>query len=106
MYASNGKLIRQGVSLAADANQATIMCLLTPDMQIISGGEEGMVRVWRIGRTSQTLEASMKDHKVRLEQNRPDIVMRHRAVALAYQGGVFQEGGGNWKATGSDACHR
>lgn len=32
-------------------------------LQVVSGGEEGMVRVWRIGRDSQVLEASMKDHK-------------------------------------------
>jgi len=32
-------------------------------VQVISGGEEGMVRVWRISRDSQVLEASMKDHK-------------------------------------------
>ncbi|KAF5832700.1 flagellar associated protein [Dunaliella salina] len=31
--------------------------------KVISGGEEGMVRVWRINRDSQVLEASMKDHK-------------------------------------------
>lgn len=31
--------------------------------KLISGGQEGMVRVWRMGKQSQTLEASMKDHK-------------------------------------------
>ena len=30
---------------------------------IISGGKEGQVRVWRIGPQSQTMVASMKEHK-------------------------------------------
>lgn len=31
--------------------------------QLISGGGEGMLRVWRLNKDSQVLEASMKDHK-------------------------------------------
>eukprot|EP00798_Chlamydomonas_sp_ICE-L_P015241 gene15241-21323_t len=31
--------------------------------RLVSGGEEGMVRIWRIAKQSQTLEASLKDHR-------------------------------------------
>jgi len=34
--------------------------------RIISGGEEGEVRVWRLGRGSQVMDASMKEHKSRV----------------------------------------
>ncbi|KAG2446088.1 hypothetical protein HXX76_000688 [Chlamydomonas incerta] len=48
-----------------DAHQKAVTAIASTadSSRILSGGEEGMVRVWRIGRTSQTLEASMKDHK-------------------------------------------
>lgn len=39
----------------------------TADCQrIVSGGAEGEVRVWRIGKQTQTLEASMKEHRGRV----------------------------------------
>ncbi|MEW5298669.1 MAG: hypothetical protein WDW36_001762 [Sanguina aurantia] len=41
----------------------TAIASTSDSSKVISGGEEGMVRVWRIGKQSQTLEASMKDHK-------------------------------------------
>lgn len=34
--------------------------------RLISGGMEGEVRVWKIGRQTQTLEISMKEHKGRV----------------------------------------
>ncbi|KAL6756928.1 WD40-repeat-containing domain protein [Haematococcus lacustris] len=48
-----------------DAHQkaVTAIACTSDSNKIISGGEEGMVRVWRLGKASQTLEASMKDHK-------------------------------------------
>ncbi|WIA36861.1 hypothetical protein OEZ86_008112 [Tetradesmus obliquus] len=41
----------------------TAIAVTSDSNRIISGGEEGMVRVWRLGKQSQTMEASMKDHK-------------------------------------------
>lgn len=34
--------------------------------KIVSGGMEGEVRIWRIGRQSQSMEASMKEHRNRV----------------------------------------
>eukprot|EP01015_Nassula_variabilis_P029619 TRINITY_DN6378_c0_g1_i5.p1 TRINITY_DN6378_c0_g1~~TRINITY_DN6378_c0_g1_i5.p1 ORF type:complete len:563 (-),score=111.82 TRINITY_DN6378_c0_g1_i5:24-1712(-) len=34
--------------------------------RIISGGHEGEVRIWKIGRQTQTMEASMKEHRGRV----------------------------------------
>lgn len=41
----------------------TSLASTSDSSKLISGGEEGMVRVWRLGKQSQTLEASMKDHR-------------------------------------------
>lgn len=41
----------------------TAIAATTDSGRIVSGGQEGMVRIWRIGKQSQTMEASMKDHK-------------------------------------------
>ena len=39
----------------------------TSDCQrIISGGNEGEVRVWKIGKQTQVMEASMKEHRGRV----------------------------------------
>jgi WD40 repeat protein len=38
--------------------------------KIISGGGEGMIRVWNIKQDSQTLEATMKEHKNAVAQIR------------------------------------
>lgn len=48
-----------------DAHQKAVTALASTSdsSKVISGGEEGMVRVWRIGKQSQVLEASMKDHR-------------------------------------------
>ncbi len=45
-----------------DAHQGTVTAISgTPDStRIISGGEEGMVRMWAIHHNSQVMEASMK----------------------------------------------
>ena len=34
--------------------------------RIISGGAEGEVRIWKIGRQTQMMEASMKEHRGRV----------------------------------------
>ncbi|GBG66294.1 hypothetical protein CBR_g57893 [Chara braunii] len=41
----------------------TAICGTTEGNRIISGGKEGQVRVWRIGKESQSMIASMKEHK-------------------------------------------
>jgi cilia- and flagella-associated protein 52 len=37
--------------------------LAAANQRVAAAGEEGLVRVWRLGKQSQTLEASMKDHR-------------------------------------------
>ena len=48
-----------------DAHQKAVTALAcsSDSGKLVSGGAEGLVRVWRIGKASQTLEASMKDHR-------------------------------------------
>jgi WD40 repeat protein len=48
-----------------DAHPHGVTCLLgsSDSARIISGGREGNVRAWRIGPESQTMLASMKEHK-------------------------------------------
>jgi WD40 repeat protein len=47
-----------------DAHSAVTSIIGTNDCtRIISGGKEGNVRVWRVGPQSQTMVASMKEHK-------------------------------------------
>jgi len=41
----------------------TAVAMTSDSSRLISGGEEGFVRVWRITKQSQVMEASMKDHK-------------------------------------------
>jgi len=38
--------------------------------RIVSGGQEGEVRVWKIGQLSQTMEASLKEHRGRVNDLR------------------------------------
>lgn len=44
----------------------TALTATSDGTRLISGGMEGDVRVWRIGRQTQTLEKSMKEHKGRV----------------------------------------
>jgi cilia- and flagella-associated protein 52 len=48
-----------------DAHQRSVtsVALTSDGKRIISGGGEGMVRVWSIRPDSQSLEATMKEHK-------------------------------------------
>jgi hypothetical protein len=60
-----------------DAHQRGVTSLaITSDCKrIVSGGGEGQVRVWGLGRDSQTLEATMKEHKnaiVQIKINKND----------------------------------
>lgn len=44
----------------------TALTATTCGTRLISGGMEGDVRVWKVGRQTQTLESSMKEHKGRV----------------------------------------
>ena len=64
-----------------DAHQRGVTSLaMTSDCRrIISGGGEGQVRVWNIRPESQTLEATMKEHKnavvqIRINKNDSECV--------------------------------
>ena len=48
-----------------DAHPHGVTCLIGSGScdRIVSGGKEGNVRVWRVGAESQTMVASMKEHK-------------------------------------------
>eukprot|EP01048_Picozoa_sp_COSAG05_P006553 COSAG05_NODE_432_length_9860_cov_10.291056_2_plen_606_part_00 len=48
-----------------DAHQGgvTALCSTNDCERVISGGSDGQVRVWRVGRDSQVMVASMKEHK-------------------------------------------
>ncbi|KAI9220863.1 WD40-repeat-containing domain protein [Blastocladiella britannica] len=53
-----------------DAHKKCVTALAVSDMddaegsyRIVSGGEDGQVRVWRVTRHAQTLETAMKEHK-------------------------------------------
>ncbi len=53
--------------------------------RIISGGQEGEVRVWRISRQTQVMECSLKEHRGRVDEvriNRNDT----QAVSTSYDG--------------------
>jgi len=58
----------------------------TQDCQkIVSGGQEGEVRVWRVGRQTQIMESSLKEHRGRVSDikiNRNDT----QAVSSSYDG--------------------
>jgi len=56
--------------------------------RIVSGGQEGEVRVWRISRQTQIMECSLKEHRGRVDQvnvNRNDT----QAVSSSYDGSVI-----------------
>jgi len=63
----------------AHLKSVTALACTSDSRRIVSGGEEGQVRVWRIGPQSQTLEASMKDHRgtvnsIRIKSNNEEFV--------------------------------
>jgi len=50
----------------AHKNGVTSLATTTDCGRIISGGMEGEVRVWRIGQQTQTMDASLKEHRNRV----------------------------------------
>lgn len=72
-YPESGKLMY----VINDAHQrgVTSIAMTSDCKRIISGGAEGQVRVWLIRPDSQTLEATMKEHKnsvVQIRINKTD----------------------------------
>lgn len=64
-----------------DAHQKAVTALVcsSDSARLVSGGGEGLVRIWRIGKQSQSLEASMKDHRgqvncLRIKANNDECV--------------------------------
>jgi len=50
----------------AHKNGVTAMAVSSDCGRIVTGGMEGEVRVWRIGRQTQTMDASLKEHRGRV----------------------------------------
>lgn len=50
----------------AHMHGATALATTSDSQKIVSGGMEGEVRVWRIGKQTQIMEASMKEHRGRV----------------------------------------
>lgn len=50
----------------AHKNGVTAMAMASDCGRIVTGGMEGEVRVWRIGRQTQTMDASLKEHRGRV----------------------------------------
>jgi WD40 repeat protein len=70
-----------------DAHNHGVTALVpTNDCQrIVSGGQEGEVRIWKIGRQTQIMEASLKEHRGRVDEikiNKADS----QAVSTSYDG--------------------
>ena len=67
-YPESGKLMYQ----INDAHQrgVTSIAITSDCRRIVSGGGEGMVRVWVVSPEMQTLEATMKEHKNAVSQIR------------------------------------
>lgn len=63
-YPQSGKLMF--VINDAHVHGVTAIAGTSDCNKIVSGGMEGEVRVWRIGRQSQSMEASMKEHRNRV----------------------------------------
>merc|ERR1712151_955983 len=50
----------------AHKNGVTALAVASDCGRIVTGGMEGEVRVWRIGRQTQTMDASLKEHRQRV----------------------------------------
>lgn len=60
----SGKL--QYVISDAHIHGVTAIATTSDCQKIVSGGSEGEVRIWRIGKQTQTMESSMKEHRGRV----------------------------------------
>lgn len=64
---------------------ATAICGTSDCQKVVSGGQEGEVRVWRIGRQTQIMETSLKEHRSRVSSifvNKNDS----QAISSSYDG--------------------
>jgi WD40 repeat protein len=50
----------------AHINGVTAITSTSDNTKLISGGMNGEIRVWKIGKQSQTMEASLKEHRSRV----------------------------------------
>jgi WD40 repeat protein len=50
----------------AHKNGVTAMSITNDCSRIVSGGMEGEVRIWKLGRQTQTMDASLKEHRGRV----------------------------------------
>ena len=50
----------------AHVNGVTALTSTSDGQRLISGGMNGEIRIWRIGRQSQTMESSLKEHRGRV----------------------------------------
>ncbi len=50
----------------AHSNGVTAITSTSDNAKLISGGMNGEIRIWRIGTQSQTMEASLKEHRSRV----------------------------------------
>jgi WD40 repeat protein len=50
----------------AHKNGVTALAVTSDSGRIVSGGSEGEVRIWKIGRQTQTMDASLKEHRGRV----------------------------------------
>merc|ERR1712086_1106371 len=69
----------------AHKNGVTAISMTRGNGRIVSGGSEGEVRVWKIGHSTQTMDASLKEHRGRVN----DIKIRNddsQAVSASSDG--------------------
>lgn len=63
-FPQSGKLMY--VINDAHAHGVTALASTTDSARLVTGGMEGEIRVWRIGKTVQKMEASIKEHRNRV----------------------------------------
>lgn len=64
LYVINDAHKTQGMKrVSGDLFGVTALAISHDNSRLISGGADSQVRVWKIGRDSQVMEASMKEHK-------------------------------------------
>lgn len=64
LYVINDAHKTQGMKrVSGNLSGVTALAVSYDNTRLVSGGADSQVRVWRLGRESQTMEASMKEHK-------------------------------------------